>query len=258
MTYPQQQSINPHLERTQQLRYDEVGILYNDIKSAPASVIERATFLSGLGSVSGCRALDLACGAGYYSGVLLEKGARSVVGYDISPGMINAARTSFRDHPNVEFRVSDCVAPLRPPEGEHSFDVIVAVWFLNYATDEAQLLAMCQNVARNLKSGGKFIGVTPNPQLDFREPLDPRYGLPVRAIEGVKDGWKCKLTAFTKPRWEIETYVLDEAVYLRCFEKAGLRDIQVVPLVVPEEGREKGFWDVYLQRPHIQVITGTV
>jgi SAM-dependent methyltransferase len=239
-------------------QYDDIGVRYNGMKDLPAAAVEIASFRSALGNISGSKALDLACGAGYYTGILLENGAQSVIGYDNSPGMIKAAQAAFEGKSNAEFRLSDCSVRLEVPEGDNYFDVLVAAWFLNYASEEAELLTMCENITRNLKPGGKFIGILPNMKLDLREPLDPRYGLTVRAIKEVRDGWRCRLTAFTEPLVEFEMYHLREHIFMNCFEKAGMKDFKMMPLVIPKEGREEGYWDVYEDRPHLCIFTATV
>jgi 2-polyprenyl-3-methyl-5-hydroxy-6-metoxy-1,4-benzoquinol methylase len=56
------------------------------------SLLEWHVFLATIGSVKDLDILDVACGDGRLSRMLMERGARSVVGIDISSEMIARAR----------------------------------------------------------------------------------------------------------------------------------------------------------------------
>ena len=72
-------------------QYDAIGTRYNSMHDLPAIHLERPSAIAALGDISGKRALDLACGTGRYSRLLIELGAASVVGVDISPVMIEGS-----------------------------------------------------------------------------------------------------------------------------------------------------------------------
>src|SRR5271169_120805 len=57
----------------------------------------------------GLRVLDVACGVGYGSQWLAQRGAASVTGVDISAEAIECARKQFA-HPNVEFLTGDATS----------------------------------------------------------------------------------------------------------------------------------------------------
>ena len=69
--------------------YDAVAKEYKRSKLAPwRTYIERYSLLKLLGKVRGKSVLDLACGEGFCSRLVRERGAARVVGVDLSSGMI--------------------------------------------------------------------------------------------------------------------------------------------------------------------------
>lgn len=183
-------------------QYDYIGKRYGSMMDLPAASIERASIEAVLGPVVGLTCLDLGSGLGRWAIMLVQQGAVSVVGVDISNAMVAAAREASATLPpdqdaNPHFLVADCVAPLALEAAP--FDLVFAAWFLNYAGSYEEQLDMWRNVSRNLKPGGRFVGIAPNAFLDLDEPVDGRYGVRVEAIGRVKDGWKTQLTADTHP-----------------------------------------------------------
>lgn len=96
-------------------------------------------------------ALDLACGDGWYSRVMLrEWGAAAVHGVDLSPDMIAAGRVEPVD--GLTLTVGDC-ADATAIARLGTFDVVVAAYLISYATTEAELTAMFAGAAAALKEG---------------------------------------------------------------------------------------------------------
>jgi SAM-dependent methyltransferase len=96
-------------------------------------------------------ALDLACGTGNSTAPLLSRGY-AVVGCDISPCIIRAARDKYAEH-GAEF----CVADMRelPPLGE--FDLVLCLDdAINYLLSEEGLEATFRGVRAVLAPGGVF------------------------------------------------------------------------------------------------------
>jgi SAM-dependent methyltransferase len=73
----------------------------------------------------GLRVLDLACGVGYGSELLLRGGARSVVGVDIAEAAVAQARRAFDGRPELRFEQADALEHLRRI-GAEDVDAIVA------------------------------------------------------------------------------------------------------------------------------------
>ena len=122
-------------------QYPAIAPLYSKMQSLPAPSLEQPSIEAILGDITGLRCLDLACGLGRWSKFLLEKGAASVTGIDISQSMIEGAvREASTSWPagirdRVNFRVGDCIKPLDLEDGP--FDIVFGAWLLNYAATAA-------------------------------------------------------------------------------------------------------------------------
>jgi ubiquinone/menaquinone biosynthesis C-methylase UbiE len=99
--------------------------------------------------------LDFACGTGLVA-VQVAGSAASILGIDISPGMIEQAQAkcAAQDISNVSFQVG--VLTDNSLE-ESSFDVVTAFNILHGLPDAA---AYCARIHRLLKPGGLFLSVT--------------------------------------------------------------------------------------------------
>ncbi|OLT29943.1 hypothetical protein BJF83_09580 [Nocardiopsis sp. CNR-923] len=120
----------------------------DDFERGAAEVTRRLLDLGDVGP--GQRVLDVATGVGEPALTAAEAvGARgSVLGVDISPGMLDVARRRARGRENVEFAVADLEAIDRPPG---SFDVVLSRWGLVFAVDRG---AMLRSLADLLVPGG--------------------------------------------------------------------------------------------------------
>jgi ubiquinone/menaquinone biosynthesis C-methylase UbiE len=105
--------------------------------------------------VKGKVVLDVACGAGYGSSYLFSKGARAVIGGDITAEAIEAAQ-KFYGGEGVEFRVLDAT---RLPFADESFDVVTSMETIEHLEQYRDYLNECKRV---LKEGGVFVCSTPN------------------------------------------------------------------------------------------------
>jgi len=105
--------------------------------------------------VKGKVVLDVACGAGYGSSYLFDKGAKEVVGGDITVEAIEAAQ-KFYGREGVEFRVLDAT---KLPFADESFDAITSMETIEHLEQYRDYLSECKRV---LKKGGIFICSTPN------------------------------------------------------------------------------------------------
>ena len=91
----------------------------------------------------------------------------------------------------------------------------------------------------------------------YDEPNDDRYGLVVDPIAVVKDGWKCRLTAHTQPENIVfDMYHLSKEVHEGGAKEAGLVGLKWNGYVLPDDERRKsGYWDVFEQRPLLEICT---
>ena len=238
-------------------QYDRIGNRYQNMKDLPVVGIEQPSVLKRLGSVEGQTCLDLACGLGNWSRLLVDRGAARVVGIDISDGMIEAAREYLSDEEKskISFSVGDCSKPVAVDGGP--FDLVFASWFLNYASDFETLMNMWRNIHLNLKSGSRFVGITPNTHCPMFEEIDSSYHLSVVPLEKVGEGWKCRLTAHIEPEpVQFEMYHFMHDFYERAAAEAGMDGLKWHPAIPPDDERkDNGFWDIYFLRPHMNIVT---
>jgi SAM-dependent methyltransferase len=242
-------------------QYDAIATRYGGMQALPAPSIERPSVEAILGDITGLRCLDLACGLGRWSKFLLDAGAAEVVGVDISELMIKEATQEANNwsadlNNKATFQVGDCSKPL-DLRGE-PFDLVFGAWLLNYAATSAEQLGMWRNICANLRLGGRFIGITPNVHMNIKDhPIDDCYGYAVVPVQEVKDGYKCRLTAYTQPEpVSFEMYYLSKEVYEQGAADAGLVEMKWNAHVIPgDERKVSGYWDAFEKRPHFEICT---
>lgn len=99
--------------------------------------------------------LDVASGSGYGSRLLFDKGARRVVGVDISQEAVAYAKEKY-EKPGIEFLVGDAESlPFR----YQTFDLVISFETIEHVQDCERFL---QEIRRVLKKDGVVIFSTPN------------------------------------------------------------------------------------------------
>lgn len=234
--------------------YDKIAKEYQESKLQPwRTHIERYTLLRLIGQTQGLMTLDLACGEGYYTRLLRRLHAEPVIGLDLSKGMIDLALAEENAEPlGIQYFVGDASEVDFGP----SFDLVFAAYLLNYASTYAELLAMCEAIARNLKPGGRFVTVNNNPEdppANFETGLI--YGYSKRLLGQLEDGapivWSFHLPEGT---FEVTNYYLSPATVERAMQSAGLKNIRWHEAQVSPEGQEKwgeAYWRPFVANPPI-------
>lgn len=128
--------------------YDRWAASYDEDQNATrdldAAVLRRASI-----AVSGCDVLELGCGTGKNTTWLAER-AQSVIGLDLSEGMLARARARILA-PHVRFVRHDVREPWPVPDG--SIDVVVGNLVLEHLSALAPVYA---ETARVLRPGGQL------------------------------------------------------------------------------------------------------
>ncbi|MCY0946169.1 class I SAM-dependent methyltransferase [Streptomyces antarcticus] len=240
-------------------QYANIGDKYSDFKdTAPLGGPETNTVFKLLGELKGAKVLDLACGHGHYTRLIKQAGAQEVVGSDLSPVMIDLAKEAEAEQPlGITYHVGD--ASDLPTLG--SFDVVSAVWLLNYATTKDELTAMLRGVHRNLAPGGRFVTVTVSPEFDPHGPELDAYGIQVVKDTPYEDRSAVTMdllganqtATITTSRWTA-------AAYAECLEAAGFASYDWRAPEIPEEYVQRfgdAFWNNYRSNPNTGFLVAT-
>lgn len=247
--------------------YDEFAETYQRWSGmqTPYSIVEAFTFLQVLGSVRGLSLLDLAAGEGRTSRMLIELGAASVIGADVSPEMVR--RASEKKMSQDTLQKGERVKPMQNLDyivldaADDTFrldapvDVVTAMYLFHYASNEAELEKMAKLIARNLGPGGRFVTYTLSPDYDFdhKEPLlSERCGFDYSVVsrphcELLIGGNKVDIWQWSREAHEVS------------LRNAGFTDIRWHPLQAPPDMTDvntaMGF---YLKNPSCTVLSATL
>jgi SAM-dependent methyltransferase len=228
-------------------QYDHIGSKYDEYaRTATLKRAESYTFFRMVGALDGKRVMDLACGFGFYTRLIKQRGAAQVIGVDISPEMIRLATQQEQAQPlGITYQVGDA---LTLSELGH-FDLVTAVYLLNYATSKDQMLGMFRSAYDNLVEGGRFIAYTVNPAFTLSKPNSTKYGVTVLRETPEEDRYACEAEFITDPPASVKWYRWNQATYEWAIKEAGFREFAWHPSeVAPEDVARYGapYWrDLY-------------
>jgi ubiquinone/menaquinone biosynthesis C-methylase UbiE len=237
--------------------YDPIAEQYKRSKQQPwRTFVECFTLMKLVGDLDGMDVLDVACGEGFYTRMIRQRGAARVTGVDLSHGMIELARNQEAQHQlGIEYVVGDA----RELPHTQECDLAVAAYLLNYARNRNEIQAMCDGIARSLKPGGRFITVNCNPALVFSHaPSYRKYGFETSVQGEWREGAPIKWNFYLGDEtFEIENYHLNVAIHEEAFRQAGFREVRWhTPSLSPEGLVEydHGFWSNLLDHPPVAFI----
>jgi len=237
--------------------YDPIAEQYKRSKQQPwRTHVECFTLMDLVGDPTGKTVLDVACGEGFYTRMLRQRGAARVTGVDLSQGMIDLARTQESQH---QLGIDYVVADAREFSQTEPFDLTVAAYLLNYASTPDELQAMCDGIARSLKPGGRFVTVNSNPALAFpTAPSYRKYGFETSVQGDWNEGAPIKWTFhLSDGPFDIENYYLSPATHEEAFRKAGFRDVRWHRPKLSPDGlleNDRDFWSSLLEYPPVTFI----
>jgi ubiquinone/menaquinone biosynthesis C-methylase UbiE len=228
--------------------YDTIAEEYRRAKLQPwRRHIEVFVLFRLVGDVAGKSVLDLACGEGFHTRLLKQKGAARVVGVDISAGMIDLARKEESQRAlGIDYHVHDA----KTLDLGEQFDMVFAAYLLNYAASREELLQMCQAIARHLKPGGRFVTVNSNSDYTGQNDTMRPYGF-TRTASEAREGAAIPWTFYLpEGPFEITNYYLSFATHEWALQTAGLRNIRWHPPAVSPEGLAEfgqDYWAAFLR-----------
>ncbi|MDF1746927.1 MAG: class I SAM-dependent methyltransferase [Gimesia sp.] len=237
--------------------YDPIAEQYQRSKQQPwRTFVECFTLMELIGDPRGLSVLDVACGEGFYTRLIRERGAAPVTGIDLSAGMVDLARQQEDRHQlGIEYIVGDA----RELAGRDKYDLIVAAWLLNYARSRDELQSMCDGIGGALKPGGRFVTVNCNPAQTFpTAPPYRKYGFETTTVGDWQEGAPIKWTFHLEDGpFDLENYHLNVATHEAAFQQAGFREVRWhAPQLSPEglQAHDQEFWSCLLDSPPMTFI----
>ncbi len=174
-----------------------------------------------LPDLAGADVLDLGCGFGAFDRWAVQRGARRVVGVDLSENMLARAR-ALCDSDRIDYRRGDLSMLVLD---ERRFDLIYSALAFHYVADFA---ALCRKMRLWLADGGRLVASVEHPL--YTAPRNPVWtadaeGHPVWPLNAyLEEGERVT-------RWFIEgvvKYHRTIASYLRSLWSAGFRLLDLV------------------------------
>lgn len=219
-----------------------------------------------LGDIRGRSILDVGCSDGLFTRTLKAAGAGRTVGVDLSPRMIELAKTQEAEESlGIEYLCADAAdLPLLGP-----CDMIIAPFLLNFAVSTAMLEQFSSALLRNLAPGGRAVFMVDHPELRPDRELDfRRYGTIKEFEPPPRDEAPLEITLFVGGKQDGETRAIrfTGVYYSRTTLEAAVRRAGPFgvswhePLVSPSGTARFGpaFWHDYLTWPTtaFMVVTG--
>ncbi len=195
-----------------------------------------------LGDIRGKRILDIGCGDGLFSRRLAKERGAHVVGYDISPNLIERAQKKESDaHLDIEYKVADPLTFQSPD----LFDRAVAVMVLPYSPDIDYIKNFFASARNNLKERGTFVAVVFNPEFrDFNQVVANRFFRKAATAGQVNFDFLDPDTKETKFNANLAQF--SKADYERGAREGGFLSVEWKKLTPSEEGVKKlgkEFWE---------------
>jgi SAM-dependent methyltransferase len=187
-------------------------------------------FLAWLAPPKNARWLDLGCGTGAFTGMILKHCApASVTGVDPAPAQVEHAKKAF---PAAEFQVGNSMAL---PFKDNEFDIVASALVLHFIPDRAKAFAEMQRVT---KPGGIVSGYT-------WERSATSKGAPyVPMVKGLQSIGVEPTTSPTVPEADLDG--LRESV-----TRAGFRDVEVMLIEAAQGYRSfDDYWQVQTMTFH--------
>tara|TARA_R110002111_G_scaffold262860_1_gene341965 strand:+ start:83022 stop:83759 length:738 start_codon:yes stop_codon:yes gene_type:complete len=237
--------------------YDPIAEQYKRSKQQPwRTFVECFTLLELAGDPRDMAVLDVACGEGFYTRMMRERGAARVTGVDLSQGMIDLAQKQEAQHQQgIEYILGDA----RELPVTDQYDLAVAAYLLNYARTREELQAMCDGIARALKPGGRFVTVNSSPMFHFPSaPSFRQYGFETTATGDWREGTPITWTFYVDDSSiELENYYLSAETHEAAFRQAGFREVRWhAPQLSPDGLKDQAidFWSPLMEQSPVAFI----
>ncbi|WP_335939860.1 class I SAM-dependent methyltransferase [Streptomyces sp. PTD5-9] len=234
-------------------QFDALAHIYEEFSGLPfRQHLEFPSVRSLVGPAAEARVLDLGCGSGVYSRWLAERPTASVTGLDESVGMIAyAARREERERRGIDY-----VAGALPEALRGTFDLVVAVYVLPYATDYDELVALCRVAGGALRPGGRFLTLPLHPAFHPDPDYYAPYGFRLSEKGPREDGAPVALNLrFNEHDTHVTARYWSAPTLERALAEAGFTGIAWPAHQLSDEvADDVAFFQPYLDVPHAAII----
>lgn len=235
--------------------YDSFHEVYNEVRQTGTYLLRKDHIQSHVQPLlttekgRGARVLDLGCGSGAFCRHLLDWGADSVLGVDVSRQMLQRAEQEVSQMPDeirdrITFRVGDAESGSLFPGSP--FDLVFGVWIFNYASSGEHLERMFRTAGNNLRPGGQVFALMPpvsqEPKALIKVHMsldrERESGIAPIDVTDVDDGilvhYEGRMPSGS--RFSIHTFHLTQSVVQEAARRAGLMGrLQWIPQSVSHE-----------------------
>jgi len=205
------------------------------------------TVLGMVENWEGLTAIDVGCGAGFFTLPIAERGARLVCGVDSSWAQIELAKR-VSPYPSVNYVVTDVFT-------RHSsvpVDIVNVPFVLNYARTVPILRYFLELLYKSLKRGGKVLFVVDLPNGKCLR----RFGATKKLLGMPKDETRIQIELFNENKKICTLYSVyfTPSTIERLLRQVGFRNVRWHAPIVSSEGicaMGPGFWNGYTADPEL-------
>jgi len=237
-------------------QFNEQQVNYTTLLETPIALfVTRYSFDQNIGDLKGKSIIDYGCGEGIYCRKVKQLGASEVVGVDLSEKMIAACNKNEQlNSLGIKYMLRD----IRDLPKIEEFDIGLVSLILHLSETREQLLAMCTNIYKNLKFGGRIFGVTSNPNFKGITDYSDYYYRYVRSPT-MQDGDIMTMNAFHNSTiLNVKSYYFSKETYEKTLTSVGFKNVKWTNLSISPEGIKKfgpEFWKAFLEDPHMTILT---
>ena len=231
--------------------FDKISNEFSSTVNQTKEFIRVPLFLRLIGDIQNKSVADFGCGDGFFTRILMQNFPKKVVGVDYSEPMIKKAIEKKNiSSQNINYLLRD----IRQLELEEKFDLISAVYFLNYAESKEDLFKMIQIAFNHLKQNGKFCAIVSHPNIQPMEDFEyERKALSLDNKGKFEDGdvLRCEIKKENK-YLKFNFYYWSKETYNELLQKIGFKNIEWVEPFVYKDGIRKfsnKYWDNFFKKP---------
>lgn len=187
-----------------------------------------------IGVVKGMCCLEAACGNGAYMQYLLDNGATSVVGVDLSSENLEVCRKSHKARgipPSVMSYIQADLSKVQMFPG-YPFDVVIMGCCICYSSNQHELEAWCTNAFQNLKPGGQLVCLNTRGALPADKQAELHEKFNICYLVEANGGSKSFSPAFVRfPNgWQTDYYFIKADTIQAAMTKVGFSKVERPPM----------------------------